>query len=164
MFQPEIVTVVLYLTVLFFVSRQDYSHMQIGLDGCILLVCLGLLYMVLSQTVFLGITMIILMVMVFGIPCMFGLGLGDLMVFISLAPFLVLGNISMYLFLFFITWIFWHIILVYKNNDKGLLQGLRSSLTKKAIMTQEYPLIPVVLISFIIWLFLLLFQQYTLLF
>ncbi len=141
----------IYIGLLFYVSKFDYDHMAVRYRDGILLVLLGIIFMIVSESYLNSFVCMVLLIMIFGVPCLFGFGLGDLLVFISLAPFLSQESIVLYLGVFFFIWIFWHIYLVRKNVIEGHLQGIRASFSKKNIMTLQYPLIPAILISFVCW-------------
>lgn len=150
---------VLYLLVLFFVSQYDYYHMRVKLNEGLLLVVLGVVYMIVTGGYLQTFVCLCLLLMVFGLPCLFDFGLGDLLVFISLAPFLAMGNVYWFLGVFFMIWLVWGVVMINKNVIEGRFQRFWDAFSRKAVFTLEYPLVPVILVAFIVWLsFCLLFS------
>lgn len=149
----------IYLIVLLGVSFYDYNFLHVRLVDVLILFLIALIYGIYSGSYLQIIAYILIMVMVFGLPALYNLGLGDLLIFISLAPMLIEGSIIYYLLIFFNSWWIWHIVIVNKKVIHGDLKNIRESLNKKNIVNLVYPLVPVIFISFLLWLFL----QYILL-
>jgi len=150
----QIIIIILYLLVLYFVAGYDYYHMRVKLNEGLLLVVLGVAYMVATGLYMETLICLCLLLMIFGIPCLFGFGLGDLLVFVSLASFVAMGGIYWFLGVFFIVWVLWGVWMVKKKKDEGVFQRYRDAFSRKLMFTLEYPLVPVILIGFVIWLFL----------
>ena len=80
---------------------------------------------------------------IWGLPTFFGFGLGDFFLFMGLGVFL--GTISemwMFYTIFIIVWLVVSLLLIVRD---------RKILSRKFLFFHEYPLIPVITISFVIW-------------
>lgn len=80
---------------------------------------------------------------IWGMPTLFGFGIGDFLLFMGLAVFI--GTISgMWAFygVFIVIWLFVSVVLMIKDRKK---------MNKRFFYYHEYPLIPVITASFTIW-------------
>lgn len=150
----ELILIIPYLAVLIKLSLDDYNTMYMKLEEVLVLCLIGLLYGIAAGDYIKSISYLLVMIMIFGLPCLFSLGLGDFLIFLSLAPFLAPGDIFDYLFLFLGIWLLYHVYMINKKVISGELKNFRESFSRKNINTLFYPLVPVIFISFILWLFL----------
>ena len=148
------ILIIIYLIVLLRLSLYDYNTLHVKLSEVILACIIGGIYGFLTGDYIRILALELIMIMVFGLPCLFSLGLGDFLIFLSLAPFLIIGDIQLFFLVFFSCWIVWHILMVSQNVIFGELKNFKESFSKKNITTLFYPLVPVIFISFLIWLFL----------
>jgi hypothetical protein len=73
------------------------------------------------------------------------------LLFLSLPPFLAHGDIFVFFIFFFMVWFVFHTFMVRRKVSFGELKSFRDSFSRKNISTLSYPLVPVILITFILW-------------
>jgi hypothetical protein len=134
-----------------YASRYDWEHRLVQWFIPVILILLGLLYVALGYAdpmETLGV--LIFTGFIFGLPTLFSFGIGDFLIFMGLAFFLKDQNsLFVFLFIFLAVWLIWTFFVMMKWRDK-------EKLTWRKITTKEYPLVPVILISFLIWGFIIL--------
>lgn len=150
----QILLIILYLGILAVISIDDYDFMTVDLIMVLLLSGISSCFLILTGLFLISLTYFLLLLMLFGIPCLFNFGLGDLLVFLSMAPILAIGDIKIFLFLFFICWLIWHFTMVGLKIKDGTFKSFSESLSKKNVFTVSYPLVPVIFFSLLIWLLL----------
>lgn len=149
----DLIIVGLLVALLGYASRHDLKHKEIEMWVIWFGIVLACLYYLSTAGVVTGINNIdreieIIAVLFFtaviwGLPTLFGFGIGDFILFMVLGVFL--GTISeMWNFyaIFIVIWLIVSLILVLKDRKK---------IDRNFLFHHEYPLVPVITASFVIW-------------
>lgn len=107
------------------------------------LICLGLCFSFIFSNVIILVSMVFFTLVIWGLPVLFTMGLGDLMVLIGINMFFSsIEEIFMFALLFIFIWFCWTIIFkLWKKIE----------INRKTFFTYDYPLVPAIAISYIIW-------------
>jgi len=138
----ELVFLAITCFILFIASKHDYKTKTVELYTPFLLLLCSILYMIYSgNNIMDTIGVVILTAFIFALPSLFTFGLGDFLIFFSLAFFIDTTE-AFYLFLgiFLVMWVVWTIYIFNKNR-----------VSKKQFWKVEYPLVPAITISFYVW-------------
>jgi len=143
-----LIFLLLSVVVLGYASWYDYKNKMVQTETIVLLIIFGLLYNFTNNSNWVDVLgFVILMAVLFGLPCLIGMGLGDLFLFIGLGLFfndVLLFRWFLVAFLMFsCVWTAWY---VYRFS---LLKD------KKELNRFEFPLVPVILFSFLVYVILL---------
>jgi len=139
-----LVFLLLSVVVLGYSAWYDYKNKMVQTEVIVLLIIFGLLYNIFNNSNWFDVLgFVILMVMLFLIPCLVGMGLGDLFLFAGLGLFFDDVLLFRWFLIAFLVgscvWTAWY---VYKFN---LLDD------KKELKKFEFPLVPVILFSFLVY-------------
>ena len=128
--------------VLFRASKHDYKTHWVELATPFSISLCGFLYMIYSgNNIIDTIGVVIITAFIFAIPTLFSFGVGDFLIFVGLALFIDSSDaFSLFLGIFLVMWVLWTIYLFHKFK-----------VTKKEFLKIEYPLVPVIAMSFYIW-------------
>lgn len=140
----------LNLSILIYCSYYDWKTQTIKLSNLIIIFDIGLLYTIQNQ-ILIGtlITSTIILGMIFLIPCIFSLGSGDFILLLGLGFFFTTQDqLNLFLGIFLITGLIYSIVYI-KLYTK----------TKK-ILHQDYPLVPAIMISFLMFTILIFLKQF----
>ena len=126
-------------------AMYDYKHKEIQAWAIAVLYLLVVVYLLMGGNDFrvAGISMIF-MACIFAVPCLFYMGIGDLLLFVGLGAFIGSEDAL---------WLFLSVLLVFwVLATLGVIARHPSVLkSKKELLTKEYPLVPVIVISFACW-------------
>lgn len=151
LFSIQLLVSLAYIIVLYLVAIYDYRHLEIRLSDVLLLCGISSVYMITTGAYLGTLVVLVFMLMIFAIPCFFSFGFGDLLVFVSMSPFLAMGDLWLYLGLFFGCWFLWQLLMIYKKKRDGSFVSVWDCFRIRNLMHLSYPLVPVILVSFIIW-------------
>lgn len=132
------------MILLFYAGWYDMKHKLVEQWVVGLMMCFGALYFLLSGSLLDTIGVLFFTIFIWGLPTLFGFGIGDLLIFISLAFFIpTLDSMWLFYAVFLFYWILWTFYqLVFKDKKK---------MTLKEFVKNDYPLIPVIAVSFMVW-------------
>jgi len=148
-----LVFLLLSVVVLVYASWYDYKNKMVQTETIVLLIMFGFLYNFANDSNWFDVLgFVILMVMLFLIPCLVGMGLGDLFLFAGLGMFF--NDVLLFrwfLIAFLVGSCIWTCWYVYRFN---LLDD------KKELKKFEFPLVPVILFAFLVYVVALLIQNF----
>ena len=140
----ELFFVGIVIILLLYAGKYDMKNKLVETWVVALLLCFGCLYWLLGNMSFMdSVGVFFFTIFIWGLPTLFGFGIGDLLIFISLAFFI--PNIqSMWVFyaIFLLYWICWTLWMLFKE---------RKRMSLKLFVKNDYPLVPVIAVSFIVW-------------
>lgn len=125
----------------------DYKHKIVQWFVPVALISCGILYLLLGYASMVDtFAVIVLIAFIFGLPCLFNFGVGDLLIFIGLGFFLgTEESLFSFLSIFLAIWFIWTVFIIAKYKKEKKFNSWKS------ILYEEYPLIPVVAFSFYVW-------------
>lgn len=123
-------------------SKHDYDTMFVEWYTPILLLTCGVFYMLLSgNSIWDTIGIVTIIGFLFALPSFFSFGMGDFLIFLGLGFFIDTSDgLSVFLGAFLVLWIVWTVLMLHKHKT-----------SKKQLWKVEYPLVPVIAISFYFW-------------
>jgi len=141
----NIFLLILVFFLLAYASYYDYKHLLIESEVVGLILLAGVVY-AFNYDLIQALSIFVFTVMIWSLPTIFGFGLGDFLLLIGLSLFLTNIN-SMWLFYtnLIVVWLVWTILMVYIQYKKGNRKPY------DIMFKFEYPLIPVIAISFYLW-------------
>lgn len=140
--------------ILFYASLHDIETHTVQWFTPILLFASGISYMLIEQIPLIDVISILIFILfLFGLPCIFGMGIGDLLLFLGIGFFLrTISGVWLYILIFILCWTLWNIYMVVIAKWEGTLQSYRSAFSKETFFTLEYPLVPAIAIAFLVFL------------
>lgn len=140
----EIIFLILGCLLLLYAGFYDFRHKMVESWLVGLLLFVGGLYLAFNQNFVDTMAVVFFTLVIWGMPTLFGFGLGDFLIFLGLSLFIPnVSNMWLFYAIFIICWVAWTIIMIVKEKKKWTL---------KNFYHYEYPLVPVIAVSFYIWL------------
>ena len=132
--------------ILGYASFYDYKKLLVQNWTVSLILVFGVLYVIATNNIINSIGVLVFTIFIWGLPVFFGFGLGDTLLLLGLSLFLgSLTNMWNFYFILIIVWTIWTITMIYKYYYEHKIKRL------KDIFRHEYPLVPVIAISFYLW-------------
>lgn len=124
-------------------SYVDYKHRIVEHWLWVLVVIIGLLYSIYFYNLIIMISLLFFTIVIWGLPVLFTLGMGDLMLLIGINLFFnTVEELFMFSILLVFVWAGWTIFFKLWKKIK---------IDRKNFFKYEYPLVPAIAITYTIW-------------
>lgn len=140
----DVLLLLLVCIVLFYSGWYDLKHMRVPWFIPLVLCVCAMTYVVLGYIPPVNaLSVCLLLVFFFGLPTLFGFGVGDLMVLVCLGVFIgSLDNLYWFLVCFFVITVFWSTTWIWHYKKQDREKKIRELLFK------SFPFVPVIAVSF----------------
>jgi len=128
---------------LLYAAWFDFKNKLVEYWVVVVLLVLGLIYLCFCQDIVETLAVLFFTVFIWGLPTFFGFGFGDFLLFVGLSFFIPdVGSMWLFYGVFLVIWIVWTFVFFVNEREK---------LSLRRMCSHEYPLVPVIMISFYVW-------------